>query len=94
MLTIELFITKVYVIFDHPSYIWKIRRTPVMFDLASDSDCSSDTDIAKETEGLRICCIEICKIINQIYNYKKMNKQKKGPIVIDMNIHPSRHQLI
>ena len=31
-----------------------------------------------------------------IYNYEKhkMNKQKRGPIVIDMNIHPSRHLAI
>ena len=29
-----------------------IKKLSVMFDLASDSDCSSDTDIARETEGL------------------------------------------
>ena len=40
---------------------------------ASDSDCSSDTDIAKETEGLQICCMER-EIINKIYNYEKTEK--------------------
>ena len=33
-------------------FLRKILHKPVMFDLASDSDCSSDTDTARETEGL------------------------------------------
>ena len=48
----------------------KIRQKPAMFDLASDSDCSSDGNLRDYKLN--------------IYNYEKtVNKQKRGPIVID-----------
>ena len=40
------------VVISRIKYLRKFRHKPVMFDLTSDSDCSSDTDITRETEGL------------------------------------------
>ena len=36
----------------HPVLTYIESNKPIMFDLTSDSDCSSDTNIARETEGL------------------------------------------
>ena len=43
----------------HPVLTYIESNKPIMFDLTSDSDCSSDTNIARETEGLLICCMEL-----------------------------------
>ena len=59
-----------------------------MFDLTSASDAAP---IPTSPEKQRVYGnLRNYKSNTSIYNYNaKMNKRKRGPIVIDMNIHPS-----
>ena len=68
-----------------------MKKLSVMFDLAPDSDCSSNTDIARETEVVFFIFYGNLRDYELNIQLWKMNEQKRGPIVNDMNKHTSRH---